>query len=164
MATRALVFALLALAVAAVVVVLVIVQSSGGGTQTVSVHSTPTTNAPSPQPAATKPTPIDRGTITVAVLNGTPTGGVAHAVSNRLTTAGFKAGRVANASDSTRTATVVAYLPGHRAEALAVASSLKLGSASVQPVDRPTQLITCGAGATCPSSVIVTVGTDLKTQ
>jgi hypothetical protein len=58
---------------------------------------------------------------------------------------------------------VIAYMPGRRAEALAVASSLNLGPASVQPVDAPTQAVACPPGPPCTATVIVTVGADLKT-
>ena len=74
-------------------------------------------------------------TVTVSVLNGTASNGLAGRISNQLTSAGYKQGRVATASDQTRTATIVAYMPGHKPDALAVAKSLKLGPASVQPVD-----------------------------
>jgi 3-oxoacyl-(acyl-carrier-protein) synthase len=108
--------------------------------------------------------PVDKTAVVVAVLNGTPQAGLARRISGQLTADGYKQGTVATASDSTRTATVIAYLPGHRAEALSVATSLKLGSASVQPVDQPTQAIACPPPAACRATVIVTVGADLKTQ
>jgi hypothetical protein len=100
----------------------------------------------------------------VTVLNGTPQAGLARRISSQLTAAGFKQGTVATAGASTHTATVVAYMPGDRAQALAVAGALKLGSASVQPVDQPTQAVACQPSAPCRATVIVTVGADLKTQ
>jgi hypothetical protein len=100
-------------------------------------------------------------TVTVSVLNGTATNGLAGRISNQLNGAGYKQGRVATASDQTRTATIVAYMPGHKAEALAVAKSLKLGPASVQPVDPATQAVACPVSTQCTSQVVVTVGTDL---
>jgi hypothetical protein len=46
-------------------------------------------------------------------------------------------------------------------DALAVAKSLKLGPASVQPVDPATQAVACPVSTACTSQVVVTVGTDL---
>jgi hypothetical protein len=66
-----------------------------------------------------------------------------------------------NAADQTHTTTVVAYTPGHRQQALEVATTLKLAPSAVQPVDQTTQQVACPPPAGCPSSVIVTVGSDL---
>ena len=68
------------------------------------------------------------------------------------------------AVDQTRTATTVAYLPGQRRAALAVATLLKLGSASVTPADQTTRTVACQGLSTAACSaqtVIVTVGSDL---
>ena len=73
-------------------------------------------------------------------------------------------GTVASASDETRTATVVSYLPGHGQDALQVAKALKLGSASVQRIDPSTQAIACPPPSQCAASVVVTVGADLSNQ
>jgi hypothetical protein len=162
--TRAVAIAVLALVAAAIIVVLVAVTSSGGSTHSTSTPAAvPTTNAPAPR-RVSHARPVDKTAVVVAVLNGTPQAGLARRISGQLTADGYKQGTVATASDSTRTATVIAYLPGHRAEALSVATSLKLGSASVQPVDQPTQAIACPPPAACRATVIVTVGADLKTQ
>jgi len=57
---------------------------------------------------------------------------------------------------------VVGYMPGHRSDALIVAKSLKLGSASVQPVDQSNKTVACPASSTpCTAQVVVTVGSDL---
>ena len=82
----------------------------------------------------------------------------------KLGTGGFKQGNVTTGVDQTRTATTVAYLPGKRAAGLAVASTLKLGSASVAPADQTTRTVACqGLSTTACSAqtVIVTVGSDL---
>lgn len=99
--------------------------------------------------------------MTVSVLNGTATSGLAHRVAVKLSGTGYKQGTVATATDQTRTATVVAYMPGHRREATAVATALKLGSASVQPLDQNTQAVACPPPGACTSAVVVTVGSDL---
>ena len=85
----------------------------------------------------------------------------AHRVALKLTGAGYKQGPIATATDQTRTATVVAYLPGHKRDGLAVASTLKLGSGSVQPVDQSTQAVACPPPSPCAVTVVVTVGSDL---
>ena len=64
------------------------------------------------------------------MLNGTSTNNLAHDVSVKLTAATYKLGKIATATDQTHTATVVGYLPGHRAAALIVAKSLGLGAGS----------------------------------
>jgi len=84
-------------------------------------------------------------------------------VVKRVTAAGFKQGTVATAGDQTRKATIVAYMPGHSTAAAAVAKELKLGSASVQPVDASTQAIACQT-TPCTATVVVTVGADLSSQ
>lgn len=162
--SRGLIAALVVLAVAAVVVVLVIFTSgSGGGTTTQASSPTPTSNAPTTTHHSAGPKPFNNATVTVAVLNGTPVSGLAGRTAARLTAAGFKQGTVATAGDQTRKATIVAYMPGHSTAAAAVAKELKLGSASVQPVDASTQAIACQT-TPCTATVVVTVGADLSSQ
>ena len=68
----------------------------------------------------------------------------------------------ASAAYQSHTSTVVAYTSGHRRDALAVASALKLGPASVQPIDPSTQAVCAVPPATtCAANVVVTVGSDL---
>jgi hypothetical protein len=148
-----------ALVVAGIVVVLLKATSSGGSPSS-SANASVTDNATTPARRKRAVTVTPSG-VTVAVLNGTASNGLAGRISNQLTGAGYKQGRVATASDQTRTATIVAYLPGDKREALAVAQSLKLGPASVQPIDPSTQAVACPGSATCTSQVVVTVGTDL---
>jgi hypothetical protein len=154
---------LVILAIAGVVAVLLIVTQSGSSPKTAASSSTPTTNAPT-TPQHHAPAAFNNSSATVAVLNGTSVSGLAGRTSTRLVTAGFKKGTIATATDQTRASTVVAYLPGHRNDALAVASNLKLGPASVQPVDPSTQAVACPPPAACTATVIVTVGADLKSQ
>jgi hypothetical protein len=149
-----------ALVIAAIVVALLHFTSSGGSSNP--TRASNTSNAPSTSTTHHKRTvTVTPSTVTVSVLNGTATNGLAGRISNQLTNAGYKQGRVATASDQTRTATIVAYMPGHKNEALAVAKSLKLGPASVQPVDPATQAVACPVSTACTSQVVVTVGTDL---
>jgi hypothetical protein len=149
-----------ALVIAAIEVALLHFTGSGGNSNT--TRASNTSNAPSTTTTRHKRTAtVVPSTVTVSVLNGTATNGLAGRISNQLTSAGYKQGRVATASDQTRTATIVAYMPGHKQEALAVAKSLKLGPASVQPVDPATQAVACPVSTQCTSQVVVTVGTDL---
>jgi LytR cell envelope-related transcriptional attenuator len=145
-----------ALAVAAIVVALVMITKGGSSSST----STPAAgNVPSTH--RVKLARVNPANVTVTVLNGTAKAGLADRVATQLNGVGYKEGAVGNASDQTRTATVVAYMPGHRRDAVAVASSLKLGPSSVQPVDASTRGVACPGTATCTAQVVVTVGTDL---
>ncbi|MGZ4246837.1 MAG: LytR C-terminal domain-containing protein [Solirubrobacteraceae bacterium] len=150
-----------ALVIAAIVVALLHFTNSGGSSPN-STRASNTSNAPSTSTARHKRTAtVVPSAVTVSVLNGTATNGLAGRISSQLSSAGYKPGRVATASDQTRTATIVAYMPGHKTDALAVAKSLKLGPASVQPVDPATQAVACTVSTQCTSQVVVTVGTDL---
>jgi hypothetical protein len=149
-----------ALVIAAIVVALLHFTGSGGSPN--STRASNTSNAPGTTSTRHKRTvTVAPSTVTVSVLNGTASNGLAGRISNQLTNAGYKQGSVLTASDQTRTATIVAYMPGHKADALAVAKSLKLGPASVQPVDPSTQAVVCPGSTECTSQVVVTVGTDL---
>jgi LytR cell envelope-related transcriptional attenuator len=102
-------------------------------------------------------------TVTVAVLNGTDTAGLAGAVSNKLGAAGYQKGFVGNFTASqTQSATSVLYMRGAKRDATAVATALKLRPTAVQPIDQSTQQIACPpSSGPCKSSVVVTVGSDL---
>lgn len=142
----------------AVVAVLLIVTS--GSNNSPSTNAGRTTNAPAanrPKPAAS----FNPASVTVAVLNGTSTSGLANRIATKLGAGGYKEGKVTNAADQTQTSTVVAYLPGHRSDALHVATSLKLQQSSVQPIDSSTQAVACPPPGSCTSTVVVTVGSDL---
>ncbi len=162
---RWLLAAVVVLGAAAVIVALLIVTSSGSSSTNAAQPSaaTPTTNTPSAHHAA-RPKPFNPATVTVAVLNGTPVAGLAGRTATRLVNAGFKQGTVATAGDQTRQATIVAYVPGHSKDAAEVAKALKLGSASVQPIDQSTQSIACQGASPCTATVVVTVGADLQSQ
>jgi hypothetical protein len=97
--------------------------------------------------------------VTVAVLNGTTTAGLASTVAATLTSDGFVQGPVTNASDQARSVTVVSYFGGHEAEAREVAKTLNVPADAVQPIDADTEAA-CAQGATCPTPVVVTVGAD----
>jgi hypothetical protein len=113
-------------------------------------------------------------TVTVAVLNGTGITNLAHDVASRLGTDGYKEGTIATAADQTHSSTVVAYLPGHQADARAVTAVLNLKSGSVQSVNQQAMGVACpgasgattsstttSSSSTCSADVVVTVGSDL---
>jgi hypothetical protein len=152
--------AVVAVLVVAGIVVVLLKATSSGGSPSSSTNASVTNNAATTA-RRKRAVAVSPSAVTVAVLNGTASNGLAGRISNQLTGAGYKQGRVATASDQTRTATIIAYLPGDKRDALAVAQSLKLGPASVQPIDPSTQAVACPGSTTCTSQVVVTVGTDL---
>ncbi|HEX4283329.1 MAG TPA: LytR C-terminal domain-containing protein [Solirubrobacteraceae bacterium] len=107
---------------------------------------------------------VNPRTVTVAVLNGTNTNGLAGKVSGRLDTAGYQKGYVGNFTpNQTQSSTLVQYMPGDKRDASAVATSLKLPPKSVEPLDSATQQIACPPSqGPCKSAVVVTVGSDLS--
>jgi hypothetical protein len=149
------------LAAVAAIAALVIVTSSGGGNSASSTTSSAASNAPTSARHTRSAGSVNPSSVTVAVLNGTATAGLAHRVAVKLGGTGYRQGTVATATDQTRTSTIVAYLPGHKRQATAVATALKLGPASVQPVDPTTQAVACPPPGACASGVVVTVGSDL---
>lgn len=151
-----------AVAVAAVVVA-VILLTGGKGASSASKSASSATLASHRTTAAASA--VQPSSVTVSVLNGTDMQGLALKVSDGLVRDGYKKGSVANASDQTHTTTVVAYMtPAERRDALAVAKSLKLNAATVQPVDPTTKATACPPSQACTSAVVVTVGTDLAQQ
>ena len=117
-----------AVAAAAVVVVAVLALSS-----------------PSPQPAASSPptqppqtTPVTpQPRLSLAVLNGTKVTGLARGVADQLTSRGYDEPNVVtnDTTNQTRVRTTVYFEPGHRADALGVASCLHIGSDRVAAMD-----------------------------
>jgi uncharacterized Zn-binding protein involved in type VI secretion len=154
-----------------IVGVLLVVTNSGGGSGTKATKnssrsaSTPSSTKKTKGKAKTSAVTVTPSTVTVAVLNGTSTPNLAHDISAKLQSAGYKPGQVATATDQTQSSTIVGYQPNDKLDALAVAKSLKLGSASVQAVDPNNRAVACnGSTTSCPAQVIVTVGTDLASN
>ena len=164
---RRVIVGVLALLVIAGVVVALLVLTKGGNSTNNSTQaankSKTTSTATRPRHRRAQTAAFSPSSVTVSVLNGTATAQLAHRVATKLSSFGYKEGAVATAADQTRTATVVAYLPGRQRDALAVAKSLKLGPASVQPIDQSTQAVACPPGTPCTAGVVVTVGSDLAT-
>ena len=152
--------ALLVGAAAAAAVVFVLVQltspgnspsASAGATSTVAGHG------------GKSGTAFDPSKVTVAVLNGTSTLHLAGRVASRLKVIGYKQGTVSNAATQTYISSVVAFMRGHRPDALAVARSLKLKPSAVQRIDSTTQAVACPS-TPCSATVVVVAGTDLASQ
>jgi hypothetical protein len=154
---RGLAALIMVLGVAAVIAVLLIV-TSGGGKSNPSGNTT-TSNAPSAR-HKTKAKVFDKGAVTVTVLNGTATAGLAAHVLSQLGNDGFKQGTAANAANATQATTAIAYVQGQKAAAQQVAKSLKLSTSSVAPITPATQQLACPQ-ASCNVDVVVTIGQDL---
>jgi len=157
------VLAVLLLAGAVVAGVIVIGNINHGSSQSKSSAAAAAARRSADSRRATTSLPVQPSTVTVAVLNGTNTSGLAGSVSNKLGAAGYQKGYVGNFTDNqTQTSTSVLYLRGYKRDATAVAMVLKLHSSAVQPIDQSTQQIACPPGSgPCKSGVVVTVGSDL---
>jgi LytR cell envelope-related transcriptional attenuator len=118
-----------AAAAAAVVVIAVLALSSP--TQQPAAGSPPTTQPPQTTPVHPPPP------LTLAVLNGTTTTGLARAVADELTSFGYPEPNVVtnDTTNPTRALTAVYYEAGHRDDALSVADCLKLGHNRVHSMD-----------------------------
>jgi LytR cell envelope-related transcriptional attenuator len=99
--------------------------------------------------------------VTVAVLNGTQVYNLAHDTGQRLKGYGYKEGNITTAANQTQTATIVAYLHGHREDAIHVARTLGLHRSAVAPVDSTTLQVACPPPGRCRADVFVTIGQDL---
>jgi hypothetical protein len=158
---RGLGLALGALGVIAVVVVLLFVTGAVGGSSS-SSSSTGTQANNARRDRRAKAAAVSPASVTVAVLNGTATNGLAHRIAQHLQASGYQKGTEGNAPDQTHTTTIVAYLPGFKRDAEAVAATLKLGPSVVQPVDQNTQSVACAGANPCTANVVVTVGANLQ--
>ena len=102
-------------------------------------------SSPTPQPAASSPptqppqtTPVTpQPRVSLAVLNGTTTTGLARAVADELTSVGYDEPNVVtnDTTNQSRARTVVFYERGHRSDALGVAGCLHIGFDRVAPMD-----------------------------
>lgn len=148
------------LAAAAVVLlagVVVAVTQLGGGSDKTSAPP----NTIQGEPAQSSDTgkkggtakPLNRGGVTVAVLNGTTAPGLAQTVLDQVVASGFQDGGADTNADQQVQTTTVYYGPGQQPAAKEVAKQLKVSS--VRKLDAGTQAI---AGA--DSSVVVVVGAD----
>ncbi len=159
-ARRGLLFALAGVGALVVAVVAVIALTSGGDDGSPS-NGTPAGSTGSTQTQQRTTAAPPHGQTTVAVLNGTPSEGLAATAASQLVADGFVRGTVTNASSQDRPITVVSYYGGHEAEAAEVAKTLGVPSDAVEAIDPDTEAVVCSTGAgTCPETVVVTVGAD----
>lgn len=154
---------LVGLLVAGVVAALVVITSGSGGGGSQAAGKTSTSNAPATGYRG-RSVAINPRAVRIVVLNGTATAGLAHRIAAKLDGGGYNVAATTNAANQTLTATVVAYMPGQQRAALAVARSLRLGSASVRPIDQSTQAIACPPASPCTTTVVVTAGADLASS
>ncbi len=148
---------------------LVAILESGSNTTNSTVHgsnTTATTNSSSGSHKGKKhkAPPFTASTVTVAVLNGTGVQGLAADVAKVLSSAGYKKGSITNAASQTERTTTVYFRPGYKADALHVATQLKLKRASVQAATA-IALQACattptGTTTSCSGNVIVSAGQD----
>jgi hypothetical protein len=136
------------------VIIIAVTQLGGGGPEPASAPRTVGSGGNRP---AQSQGPVTRGNVTVSVLNGTTTPGLAAGVADQLERGGFKRGQVTNAADQQRTATTVQFAPTGRGAAQEVARILKISRVSA--LDANTQAI---AGP--DAQVVVTVGSDRSQQ
>jgi hypothetical protein len=142
-------------ALAAIVIVVVLLGSGGapkGNTAASTGSSSPPTSVSA---SATRAAPAP-SSITVAVLNGTTTTGLAGQLSAKLVGDGFAKGGVADAASQTAATTTVGYTKGNKVAADEVAKRLRISLARVVPVTSANDA-TASAAGTRPQ-VVVTIG------
>jgi len=99
--------------------------------------------------------PRPRGEVTVAVLNGTTSAGLAAGTADEVAQAGFRQGTVDDNDVQNLSATTVEYAQGYGPSAREVAQVLGVGNDAVTQLDRNTQVL---AGE--QANVVVIVGGD----
>ena len=102
--------------------------------------------------AASPQAPVDRGQVTVSVLNGTTVPGLARRVSDDLREAGFRRGRTDNATEQARAESVVFYADGSERAARAVGEELGIGQR--QPITGDARALAGNA------EIVVVLGAD----
>jgi len=152
--------------------VVAILSSGGSGATNSTVHGAKTTVATTKTGSTTgkhkgskhKAAPFAASSVSVAVLNGTATEGLAADVSTALSGAGYQKGSVTNAASQSDRTTIVYYTSGYESAADHVAKKLKLSDASVKAATQ-SAIHSCatsptGTTTSCSGNVIVSVGQD----
>jgi LytR cell envelope-related transcriptional attenuator len=139
-----------------VAVIVLAVSALKGGSKPSPTASQPPT--PSTVAHTRTPTPATNPSeLTVAVLNGTSTNGLAHHLADDLQQSGYKRAEASSAVPSgTHATTVVQYTTGHRVDGQAVAKALDV--TRVQPMEGST------ASLVSHATVIVVAGADQAAQ
>jgi len=105
--------------------------------------------------------PVDPRTVTVAVLNGTLTPGLAATISDELDAHGFKLGYISNAPGRRpRRESVILFAPGHRREAIAVGRLL--GIQALKRVAPHSHTLADPNALANPAHVTVIAGSDQR--
>lgn len=145
-------FAVAGVLVAVFAVILIGTQLIGGDDTTTADKKTPTSSQETKNTADRDPR-INRAAVTVAVLNGTDTAGIAATAATGLNKAGFTDTTTGNLNDGTvHPTTIVYYAPGSKQEAQEVATEL-----AVKDVKPATDEV-LAAGGSVP--VIVVLGAN----
>jgi hypothetical protein len=141
------------LGVAAIVLGVSALKGGSKPTSTATQSSTPSTVAHTRTPAPAS----DPSKLSVAVVNGTSTNGLAHHLADDLQQSGYKRAEASSAVPAgTHATTVVQYTSGHRADGQAVAKALDV--TRVQPMEAST------ASLVSHATVIVVAGADQAAQ
>src|SRR5205823_519583 len=133
--------------------------SDSGGTPSASAthtnsSGTSSTSSSSSSKKSHKPAPLNKGSVTVAVLNGTTVTGLAATTASKIEQAGFKRGTTDNAlTQGQQAESVVEYARGNQRAAQAVGK--QLGISQFEPIDPTTQRLAGDA------TVAVIIGADL---
>jgi hypothetical protein len=164
----ALILAAVAAAAVVVAVVAALLIAGGGDDSTPSAPNTvggsTSTATGSGSGSATAPK-VDRGQVTVTVLNGTTIQGLARGALDRMTAAGFQDGGVnTDRTNQSRGQTVVFYASGQRTAAQAVASVLKVPRTRVKAYDAEPDGQGIRLQARQDSDVVVVLGQDKAQQ
>ncbi|MGI8557155.1 MAG: LytR C-terminal domain-containing protein, partial [Solirubrobacteraceae bacterium] len=147
-----------AVLVGVLLVVLVATQLFGGGGSSGSKANTVIATGGAGTGGATTGAALPQSSVTVAVLNGTRTAGLAGKVADTLVKGGYHRGAVGNAPTQAHTTTLVGYARGGKAAAQGVARAINIDPAAVTALDPATAARAPGA------QVVVTVGSDRQQQ
>jgi hypothetical protein len=133
-------------------------SSDNGGTPSASATHTNSSGKSSKSSSSSKkshkPATLNKGSVTVAVLNGTTVTGLAATTASKIEQAGFKRGTTDNAlTQGQQAESVVEYARGNQRAAQAVGK--QLGITQFEPIDPETQRLAGDA------TVAVIIGADL---
>ncbi|HEV2770117.1 MAG TPA: LytR C-terminal domain-containing protein [Solirubrobacteraceae bacterium] len=134
--------------------VLVLTGTFSGGGQPPPGAAQPS-NDVAAQGGAAAEQPRPRGEVTVAVLNGTTSAGLAAGTAAEVARAGFRQGAVDDNDVQNLSATTIEYAQGYRASAREVAQVVGVGADAIAQLDRNTQVL---AGE--QANVVIIVGAD----
>jgi LytR cell envelope-related transcriptional attenuator len=141
--------------VGVVLIVLLISSITGGGA---SKHNSSSTSGSPTAENTSQTTSTNPGAVSVSVLNGTETTGLAHKLATQLKQGGYSHANPVGGGHPPGVfpypTTVVEYAGGHEAEAKHVARTLGVSSSYVRSLDSATQSLVHGA------SVVVVAGSD----